>query len=163
MQHIGIDPAIRLRGTGLCIAENGKAKTYRLVCGADLFLWMCGKEVFPVGSKKPLPPIKPDAKIFFEDSSLVNQTFRKSSSRQKYASNSRDAGKNQGLCILISQMCAQLEITCIGISPADKPQGISPKILQNNFRAFGYDLETTTDQEDEYWAAVFCYCSITRK
>lgn len=156
--YIGIDPAIREYGCGVCVVSpDGSLDFPKFKTVAALLSWLFGQH------PKEEAPAKGMTVFCIEDSSAQGVFMQKVRGRANAISKGRptsalmlsmasDVGKNQGASIIIADTCELLygAENVVRLSPQQK----GAKMLVTYFKAdTGYNGTVTQDDVDAYYIA----------
>ena len=105
---VGIDPAFRKGGLGVCVIDEGRVTFHSFAMTNDLLDWL---------RTRPLPRT-----VVIENSNLQNATFGYSGTRQQLMKISRNVGANQAVSAIIVEECRRLygEGRVVEVSPQRK-------------------------------------------
>ena len=124
---LGIDPGQR---TGLAWFVDGRISNLETVP--------------PHHVERILRGVKPPA-VVFEDSRLQPHTWTRGVSLAASSKMARNVGQIDAWCILVQEVCHELSIACLGISPRDK----GPKLDAQAFaQVTGWEGKSNQHERD---------------
>lgn len=135
--RIGIDPAFRKNGFGLCIIdETSDVRFLRLSSFQDFVFWLMTDA--PAGG----------VRCVVENSNLQDVTFRRGG--RITHSQSRDAGKNMAISQCVYDLCVwKWGMPCVcGLSPREKGAKWSLPFAQGVARSMGLKLPAKMRQDN---------------
>lgn len=137
MTIIGIDPAFRASGFGVCELDDNSVYFPKIHTFIDFFNYA---NTF----------IKPDAQIFVvENSNLQSTTFTSYKANAKQLQRiSRNVGANQAVSQMVVDYLRYLGLEVVEVSPLQKGAKLNQKAIEYLAKSEGIDLPARMSQDD---------------